>query len=491
MKVLIARLNHETNTFSPVPTPLAAFGPDGPTFGAQAYRDNKGMRTAMSAFIDLAEAAGAELVTPVSASANPSGPVDARAYDALTQRIVDAAPGCDAILLDLHGAMVAHNSADGEGDLLLRLRAAAPGVPIGVALDLHANVTPAMVENADVIVGFKTYPHVDMYETGEHAGRLLFDRLAGRTRPAMRWHSLPLMAHTLRSASYTGAMQRAIDAARAAEASGESLAVSILAGFSLSDIEAPCMSVIVVDAQSGERAQATADRIAAQMWREREAFVYDSEPLADSIARAKQLAEGAERPVLLLDHGDNCMSGGSCDTMDVLQEALAQGLEGIGVGPLCDPEAVAELVAAGEGASATVALGNKVSLAGIGRESAPVRLTGTVRSICDGEYVITGPTYTGQRASMGRTVLFDIGAARIVVTERTQEPWDIGVFACTGLDPRHERFLLLKSRMYCRPVFEPLAAALVECDSRGVTSSDYGLFPFGKVRRPVFPLDPI
>ncbi|WP_431512080.1 M81 family metallopeptidase [Variovorax sp. DAIF25] len=491
MKVLIARLNHETNTFSPVPTPLAAFGPDGPTFGAQAYRDNKGMRTAMSAFIDLAEAAGAELVTPVSASANPSGPVDARAYDELTQRIVDAASGCDAILLDLHGAMVAHNSADGEGDLLLRLRAAAPGVPIGVALDLHANVTPAMVENADVIVGFKTYPHVDMYETGEHAGRLLLDLLAGRGRPAMRWHSLPLMAHTLRSASYTGAMQRAIDAARAAEASGESLAVSILAGFSLSDIEAPCMSVIVVDAQSGERAQATADRIAAQMWNEREAFVYDSEPLADSVARAKQLAEGTERPVLLLDHGDNCMSGGSCDTMDVLQEALAQGLEGIGVGPLCDPEAVAQLIAAGEGASATVALGNKVSLAGIGRESAPVRLTGTVRGICDGEYVITGPTYTGQRASMGRTVLFDIGAARIVVTERTQEPWDIGVFACTGLDPRRERFLLLKSRMYCRPVFEPLAAALVECDSRGVTSSDYGLFPFGKVRRPVFPLDPI
>ena len=175
----------------------------------------------------------------------------------------------------------------------------------------------------------------------------------------------------------------------------------------------------------------------------------------------------------------------------VPQEALAQGLEGIGVGPLCDPDAVAELVAAGEGATATVALGNKVSLAGIGRENAPVRLTGIVRTICDGEYVITGPTYTGQRASMGRTVLFDIGAARIVVTERTQEPWDIGVFACTGLDPRRERFLLLKSRMYCRPVFEPLAAALVECDSRGVTSSDYGLFPFGKVRRPVFPLDPI
>ena len=119
-----------------------------------------------------------------------------KAMDACLKRMPDA------ILLDLHGAMVAQNSADGEGDLLLRLRAAAPGVPIGVALDLHANVTPAMVGNADVIVGFKTYPHIDMYETGEHAGRLLFDLLAGRSKPAMRWHPLPLMAHTLRSASF-------------------------------------------------------------------------------------------------------------------------------------------------------------------------------------------------------------------------------------------------------------------------------------------------
>jgi microcystin degradation protein MlrC len=487
MKVLIARFNHETNTFSPVPTPLTAFGPDGPVFGERAYLDNKGMRTAMSAFIDLAEQAGADIVTPVSASANPSGPVSAEAYDLLSQVIVEAAPGCDAILLDLHGAMVAQNSVDGEGDLLVRLRRAAPYASIGVALDLHANVTEAMVANADVIVGFKTYPHIDMYETGEHAGRLLFGKLMGRQKPVMRWRGIPLMAHTLRSASTFGAMKRAIDAARAAEQS-DSLAVSVFAGFSLADIEAPCVSVVAVDAHSPERAQAVADGIAAQIWRERDAFVYDSEPLVDSIARARQLAQGATRPVLLLDHGDNCMSGGSCDTMDVLEEALAQGLEGVGVGPLCDPEAVAQLVAAGAGARVRIAIGNKVPL-GIGSPKAPLWLTGTVRAVSDGDYVISGPTYTGQRASMGRTVLFDTGLARILVTERTHEPWDLGVFECVGLDPREERFLLLKSRMYCRPVFEPISAALVECDSRGITSSDYSLFPFSKVRRPVFPLD--
>ncbi|MFT3805075.1 MAG: M81 family metallopeptidase [Burkholderiaceae bacterium] len=488
MKLLIARLNHETNTFSPVPTPLSAFGPAGPTYDDDAYRENKGMRTAMSAFIDLAERAGATIVTPVCASANPSGPVDADAYAALTQRIVDAAPGCDAILLDLHGAMVAQSSPDGEGELLARLRAQAPAVPIGVALDLHANVTPAMVENADVIVGFKTYPHVDMYETGAHAGRLTLDLLAGRNRPVMRWRQLPLMSHTMRSTTTAGAMRDAVEAARAAERDG-SLAVSIFAGFSLADIAAPCVSVVVVDANSSDRAQATADGLAGQIWRQRAGFVYDSEPLAASIARAARIADGADRPVLLLDHGDNCMSGGTCDTMDVLQQALSQGLSGIGVGPLCDPQAVAELIAAGEGATVTVALGNKVSLAAIGRASTPVPLRGVVRRITDGQYVVTGPTYTGQRFCMGRSVLFDTGTARIVVTERTQEPLDVGVFESVGLDPRTERFLLLKSRMYCRPVFEPMSAGTVECDSRGVTSSDYGLFAFRRVRHPVYPLD--
>ena len=120
MKVLIARMNHETNTFSPVPTPLSAFGLDGPTYDADAYAENHGKRTAMSAFIDLAEARGAELVTPVSATAYPSGRVDADAYDAICERIVAAAPGCDAILLDLHGAMAVESTDDGEGDLLER-----------------------------------------------------------------------------------------------------------------------------------------------------------------------------------------------------------------------------------------------------------------------------------------------------------------------------------------------------------------------------------
>ena len=488
MKLLIARLNHETNTFSPVPTPLEAFGP---TYGEAAYRDNLGMRTAMGAFIDLGNRLGATLVTPLSATAYPSGPVQAQAYTTLTDCIVAAVPGCDAILLDLHGAMVAENSPDGEGDLLARVRAAAPGVPIGVALDLHGNITRKIVDNADVVVGFKTYPHIDMYETGEHAGRLLLAMLQGQQRTTVRWRQLPLMSHTLCSTTLHGAMLRAVQAAQQAEKEGVP-AVSVFSGFSLADIAAPCVSVVAtaLDTPAGiAAAQAALERIANQIWAERAQFVYRSEPIAASMQRALAMSQGATRPVLLLDHSDNCMSGGTCDTMDVLQAALAHGLSDIVVGPLCDPQAVAELTQAGEGARVQIALGNKVPVTQLGITKQPMQVSATVRVLCDGEYTVTGPIYTGQRCCMGRTVLLDIGAAQIVVTERTHEPWDLGVFGCVGVDPTQHRFVLLKSRMYCRPVFVPLAQGLVECDSPGVTSSDYSLFPFSKVVRPVYPLD--
>ncbi|HXG29165.1 MAG TPA: MlrC C-terminal domain-containing protein, partial [Nevskiales bacterium] len=220
-------------------------------------------------------------------------------------------------------------------------------------------------------------------------------------------------------------------------------------------------------------------------------FVYHEAPLAESVAAARVAGQGAgEGPVLLLDHGDNCMSGGTCDTMDVLAEALRQGLDGIVAGPICDPPAVAELVAAGVGARLTLGVGNRVPMPRIGVAKPPLMLTGTVRALTDGEYVISGPTYTGMRCSMGRAALLDAGTARVLVSERPHEPWDLGVFTSVGIDPRACRYLILKSRMYCRPVFEPIARAVVECASLGVTSSDYGLFRFEKLARPIYPLDP-
>lgn len=492
MKWLIARLNHETNAFSPVPTPLQAFAPD---YGAAALRAQSGMRTAMAAFIDAAQRLGVECLTPLAAMANPSAPVQAAAYDALSDCIVAAAAGCDAILLDLHGAMVAENTPDGEGELLARLRAAAPGVPLGVALDLHGNISRKMVDNADVMLGFKTYPHIDMFETGAHVARLVQQMLLEGRRFALRWRSLPLLCHSLRSNTSGGAMADAVAAARQAESQGLP-ALSVFAGFPLADVAAPCMSVLATAQATPEglaQADAALDRLSRQLWADRAGFVYASEPLAQSLARAQRMAQGADKPVLLLDHGDNCMSGGSCDAMQVLQAAWQQGLSDIACGPLCDPQAVAQLIAAGAGAEVTLLLGNKRPLTRLGLRKEPVLVRGTVRAVGDGNYTVSGPIYTGQRCAMGRTVWLEVaqaaGGTQIVVVEQPHEPWDIGVFHCIGLEPRAYRYLLLKSRMYCRPVFLPLSAGLVECDSPGATSSDYSLFRFENLRRPVYPLD--
>ena len=490
MKIVAARLNHETNTFSPVPTPLASFGPDGPTFGTEAYRQAKGSRTGLGAFIDAAERHGDALTVAVNATANPSGRVDGDAYERLAGSIVDAVrTGADAILLDLHGAMVTERFDDGEGELLQRLRSVAPDTPLGVALDLHGNVTQAMVDHADVIVGFKTYPHVDMYETGEHAARLLFAWLDGGRRPHVAWAQPPLLSHTLRSATGDGAMQRAVERARQFERDGLP-AATVFAGFSLADFRDAGVSVVTVG-HSPEEAQRAADELARSIWTDREGFVYASVPLAESVAQARSLhAHAGGRPVLLLDHGDNVMSGGTCDTTDVLEECLRQGLSNIGVGPLCDPEAVAVATSAGLGATLDLEVGNVRPL-GLGSDPrARMRVSARVRALTDGRFGITGPIYTGETWAMGRTAVLESDAFTAIVTERPMEPLDLGVFTSTGVDPARFDYLILKSRMYCRPSFVPIAAGLAECDSRGVTSSDYSLFRFARVRRPIYPLDP-
>ncbi len=490
MKVVIARLNHETNTFSPVPTPLLAFGagdPRGPAFGADAYAQGKGSQTAMGAFIELAEQRGCEIATPLFAMANPSGPVDAAAYRTMCASIVDAvAAGCDAILLDLHGAMVAEGVDDGEGELLARIREVAPKTPLAVALDLHGNISDRTIALAAVVVGFKTYPHVDMVETGVHAGRLLFAMMDTGRKPAMAIARPRVLAQTLRqNTEIPGAMRDAVEAARACEREG-ALAASVFGGFFLADIPDAGMSIVVV-ADDPAKARAWADRISGQARARRDEFIFHQKLLPESVAEAARIREGL---VLLLDHGDNCMSGGTCDTMDVLAECLRQGLTNIGVGPTCDPAVVAQLVAAGIGATVTIDLGNKLPMPLIGLAArTPLRLTGRVKAVSPGEYTITGPIYRGTRCYMGRTVLFDTGAAEIVVTEQTQEPWDLGVFACVGLDPAAKRYLILKSRMYYRPVFGPMAAAVVECASAGCCASDLSRYAFTRVRRPVYPLD--
>jgi microcystin degradation protein MlrC len=458
--------------------------------GRDAFDGISATAVPMAAFLDLARKEGAEMVTPVAAWANPSGPVDGNAYDRICGLICEAVrQGCDAVMLDLHGAMVVEGRTDdGEGTLLERIRAIAPEVPIAVSLDLHVNLTDRMVRNCTVIAGYKTYPHVDGYEAGQLAGSILLRHLKGEVNAVMAWGNRPLLAHTLRQNTAEGAMRDFVEAARAAERGGM-LAASAFGGFPQADIHDAGISAVVVADGNRAAAQSACDAILDTAWKQKEDFIYRGRPLQEALLEAKRLGEQSGGPVLLLDHADNCASGATQDTMHVLEAALRLGLTGIGVGPLRDPESVARMVEAGIGNRVTLPVGGKVDMPAIGRKGEPLQLTGIVRNITDGEYTITGPQFTGMRCYMGRTAVLDTGNAQIVLTERNQEPWDRGVFESVGIRPEKQRYLLLKSRMYYRPVFLPIAKGAVLCDGVGVASSDWTQFKYRNVRRPIYPLD--
>lgn len=487
LRAVIAMMHHETNTFSPVPTPLARFGsPDVPT-GREVYRRFKGTGTGLGAFLDAAEAAGMEIQTPIAGNAAPSGPVESVAYDQMCDAICAAiVKGCDVCFLDLHGAMVTESTDDGEGSLLKRIRQIAPGLPIAVSLDLHANLTDEIVRNCTVLVGYKTYPHLDMYETGAHAARIMLRALKGAVKPVMSWGQRPILAQTLRMGHDDRPMGPLLTQARAEEANGL-LAASVFGGFPLADILHAGLSVVTVADGSHSAAEAACERLLSAAWQEKTEWIFRSEPLAASITRAKSLTGG---PVILLDHADNAASGGTQDVMAVLREALDQGLQDIAMFGVCDPEAVVAMEAAGVGKEISLGLGGKADMPAIAMTGQPLHLTGRVRAITDGNFPITVPMGRGTIASMGKTAVFDTGQAQIVVCSRHTEPYDPGCFRSVGIEPTAKRYLILKSRIHYRAGFRAITKHEIPCNGIGVTSSDNRLFAFKKVRRPIYPLDP-
>ncbi|MBL8324471.1 MAG: M81 family metallopeptidase [Rubrivivax sp.] len=496
MKLVVAQMKHETNTFSPVPTPLTRFGTGGqlPLEGAAAAAAWRGTGSALAAFLELAEEAGAEVDLPIAASAWPSGPVHDAAFEHIASRICAAvAKGCDAVLLDLHGAMVTESYEDGEGELLRRIRAIAPGVPVGVALDMHTNLYDAMGRHATAIAGYQTYPHVDMHGTGLRAGRAVLAQLAGRARPTMAWGRQPMLPHVMRQGSDDEPNRTLQARCKQMEAEG-ALAASVFVGFPNADIEFAGLSAVVVTDNDPALARRWCDELLAMAWRERERFVYRLEPLAESMARAQRLAADkppGSGPVVLLDHSDNCASGGTMDTMTVLGAMLDAGLTDAAAFAIYDPEAVRAMAAAGIGAELTLPLGGKLDMPSIGLKGRPRSVTGRVRRLSDGRYRNFGPMAKGEHNDMGLSAVFEVAGVQVAVISDHVEPHDLAAFTVLGIAPHTLRFLMLKSRVHWRAGLRSLAHAVVECAGTGVCTSDYELLAFKRVRRPIYPLDPM
>jgi microcystin degradation protein MlrC len=490
MRLLIAMMKHETNTFSPVPTPLSRFGNGpGPLYGDAAIAAYRGTGTGLGAYLDLAGRERAEIVLPIAAGAPPSRPVEDAAYAHITERILDAVAkgGFDGIMLDLHGAMVTESLEDGEGQLLKRLRAIDPKTPVAVSLDMHANLYDEIIANATVVTGYRTYPHIDTYETAKLAGDILLRAIRGEVRPVMAWGNQPMLPHVMRQGS-DDHPNKELQHRCATMTDEGALAASLFTGFPHADIKNAGLSAVVVTDGDRKLAEDLRDELLDRAWVEREAFVYRIEPLRQSVARAKAMAPG-DGPVVLLDHYDNCASGGTMDTTVALAEILRQGLEDVAAFAVYDPEAVQQAIAAGIGARVTLSIGGKFAMPAIPAESPPLAVTGTVKTISNGRYKNRGPMGRGVQMDMGPSVVLDTGTVEIVLISRHVEPNDLNCFLALGIDPTQKRYVMLKSRIHWRAGLGKLAAAVVDCAGVGVCTSDYGQLEFKKVRRPIYPLD--
>nr|MBC8239436.1 M81 family metallopeptidase [Alphaproteobacteria bacterium] len=395
--------------------------------------------------------------------------------------------GCDAVLLDLHGAMVTQSLEDGEGALLTRLRSVAPDVPIAVALDMHTNMYAGIADNVTVLAGYQTYPHIDTYETAVRAGRPIFAMLRGEAKPTLAWGNRPMLPHVMRQGTDDFPNKELQEMTRRMEAEG-ALTATLFVGFPHADIYNAGLSAVVVTDNDPALAKKYCDELLDFAWGNREAMVYQIEPLAESLERAKSVEEG---PVVLLDHYDNAASGGTMDTMAVLGGILDAGLEDVAAFAIYDPEAVAEMTAAGIGAQVTVNLGGKMDMPSINRTGEPRQVTGRVKLISDGRYRNRGPASKGVLMDMGPTVVLDTGKVEIVVISRHQEPNDLACLMSLGIDPFEKRYLMLKSRIHYRAGFRDMAKQVIECAGVGVCTSDYDMLDFKNVRRPIFPLDKI
>ena len=487
MRFFIGMLAHETNTFSSIPTDRRQFEARDLRYGGElleAYRDTG---TCLGGMIGAAALHGIALAPSLAAAASPAGRVSKEFYAEARDRLladVGGAGRLDGVLLDLHGAMVVDGIDDGEGDLLAAVRAAIGPLPMAVTLDLHANVTPAMVRAATLLHGYKTYPHVDMDARGREATERLRDVVAGRLRPTVAFRQPALLPPIAGQATARGPMRRLYDLADAMEGRPRVITVSIFAGFPLADIRDAGLSIYVATDGDQALADTLADELAETAWTHRREFLHTALPIEAAVARA-MAADG--RPIVLADIADNTGGGAAGDTTGILRELLRVGATDTTVACIWDAAAAAACAAAGVGATVTVEVGGKVDPS----HGPPLALTGRVGAVSDGRFVHRGPMFRGLAGRLGPTAVLEVGGVKVILITYRWQTLDPEMIRFVGIDPARERILVVKSSIHYRAAFEPIAHEVIEVDAPGLSSSNLSRFTFTNVRRPIFPLDNI
>ena len=486
MRIATIAVGQETNDFNPVPTTLDDFRAFGIHEGQEILTTMQG-KGQVGGCVDAVAASGmnVEWIPIISGWAMAGGRISTEARMFFEERIgtgLRNAGKIDALALHLHGAAAAEGVDDMEGAQLAICRAIlGPDIPIVLSLDHHANVTRQMVELSTAIVAHRTQPH-DVYDTGKIAGEVLVRILRKEISPVMAWRKLRLVTHQEQFLTSQGPMKAWFDHARALEAKDKRVLHLALCPMQpwLDVAEGGWTSVVVVDGDKA-LAERLADESADLAWSMRATFMKkEAVSIDDAVRRADQAAKGV---VVLSDTGDTVFGGTAGDSNLILEAILRLGIKSRALMPLIEPATVARLVAAGEGAEITLAIGGGLSP----RFFKPLTVTGRVRKIADGRVKVS--VFQQPEHDMGRTVIFDVGPATLLVSERAGAAGNIpDVYRWFGIEPCDYKMAVLKTASNFQ-FFKPITSEVIRVDTPGPGQSDVIGLPWARVPRPMYPTE--
>ncbi len=477
MRIAALGFSHEANTFAPSRATLETFRTAGILTGDRVREVHGGARSTMAGFL----AYGAGVVPLVYSQIVPTGTSTAEAFeylaDAMTAALATGGPW-DGVLCGLHGAAVSEQYPDADGELLRRVRAiVGPDVPVGAALDLHANVSPAMARYADVITVFQTNPHIDAFEQGLACAELVGRAARGEIRPRLALAAPPLVVDILKQGTDAEPMAGLLAHARELTVRPGVLSVSVCEGFPYADVPEMGMSFLAVADNDPALAAAVAGDLAGKAWARRAELIGTAAAIDEALTIAAAAPSG---PVVLLDTGDNVPGGSPGDSTYLLHAARRLGVRGI-VQLLTDPAAVRACAEAGHG---------RVVQLEVGTPALAVR--GEVTAVTDGVFEDPTPTHGGARYfDMGPTAgLRTEDGFDLVLTSRPEGTLSLEQLRLVGLEPAEQRIIVAKGVHSPRAAFAPIASALVEVATPGPTAADLSLFTYRHRRRPMYPFEP-
>jgi microcystin degradation protein MlrC len=482
-RIAVGGFLHETNTFAPTKATYQDFvhggGWPSMALGADVLKVMRNINVGLAGFAGAAETNGWELVPTISCGASPSAHVTRDAFERIVKVMVDgiaAAGPLDAVYLDLHGAMVTEHLDDGEGEILARVRKViGDDMPLVANLDLHANVTPKMVEHADALIAYRTYPHIDMAETGRAAARHLALLLGTKQRFAKAFRQLPFLIPISWQCTNDQPTKGIYEKLAALETDAVPT-LSFAPGFPAADFEGCGPSVFAYGRTQAE-ADAAADQIAALVASHEDDFDGRIYAPDEGVRHAMELSKSAKRPIIIADTQDNPGAGGDSDTTGMLR-ALVRNKASAATGVIYDPQSAKAAHDAGVGAKVTLALGGKSGIPG----DAPYQETFVVEKLSDGKFVAPGPYYGGRDMDMGPSAALRIGDVRVVVSSHKAQLADQSMYRYVGIEPTEQAILVNKSSVHFRADFEPIAEKLLICAAPGAMPADPAALPWTRLR---------